>query len=176
MARLTPKGLIDCALLLVPTGRGRPPEAALRRAVSTAYYAVFCALGDEVARPYEPPLSLSIRRLVAHGSAFKALAELTRHDRPTGSDLLRWHPHAPACDPDLAEFGILFCELRASREKADYDHLWTATKRDAVDAVRRAERAIECLSTAARNAPAQVQAVCVAAIAGSDSARNRLRP
>ena len=51
MARLTAEGLLKTAQHLLPSGRGRPPEADLRRAISTAYYAVFCALGDEVAPP-----------------------------------------------------------------------------------------------------------------------------
>lgn len=175
MARLTPSGLIECAWSLVPTGRGRPAEAALRRAISTAYYAVFCALGEQVASPYGSPLNLSIRRLVAHRSAFDVLDQLTRRDPVTGSDLLQWHPQRPICHPDLAKFGRLFCELLTSREQADYDHLWTAAKRDAVDAVGSAEAAVDCLHHASRQAPAQVQAVCVAIIAGSAGTRRRLR-
>lgn len=174
MARLTPKGLIDCAQSMLPTGPGRPAEAALRRAISTAYYAVFCALGDAVAAPYTQPQSSTVRRLVLHGSAFEVLNRLTRPDPTTGAGLLRWHPQPPVCNSDLAEFGILFCELRSARELADYDHLWTVTKRDAVSAVGRARLAVKRLRSATRNAPTQVQAVCVAVIAGSN-ARQRLR-
>ena len=38
---LSPEGLLQAAEYLVPEGRGRPPAARLRRAISTVYYAAF---------------------------------------------------------------------------------------------------------------------------------------
>lgn len=174
MARLTPEGLIASARSLVPAGRGRPPEADLRRSISTAYYSAFCALGDQVASPYSAPLDMTVRRLVSHGAAYDVLNQLTRRDPGSPHDLLKWHPDLPPCDTDLAEFGSLFCVLRDAREQADYDHLWTATKRDADDAIGHADLAIDHLRTAARRSPQQVQAVCLAIIAGN-ATRKRLR-
>ena len=55
MASLSANGLIKVAKSLIPPGRGRPAEASLRRSISTAYYAVFCALGDEVGEALRPP-------------------------------------------------------------------------------------------------------------------------
>lgn len=47
---ISPDGLLDHARRLAGEGKGRPPDADLRRGVSAAYYAVFHDLTDRAAR------------------------------------------------------------------------------------------------------------------------------
>ena len=173
MARLTPKRLLRTADTLVPSGRGRPAQANLRRAISTAYYAVFCALGDQLVKPYHQELRHSIRRLLSHSAGLSVLGQLTSFDSSAGVARLRWHPGQPICDRDLLDFAKSFRILLDAREAADYDHRSIPTKRDARKALDTARLAIDQLNRAARNSPEQVQAVCVAMIA-SDRTRKRL--
>ena len=173
MARLTPKRLLRTADALVPSGQGRPAQANLRRAISTAYYAVFCALGDQLVKPYHQELRHSIRRLLSHSAGLNVLDRLTSFDSSAGVARLRWHPGQPICDCDLLDFAKSFRILLDAREAADYDHRSIPTKRDAQKALDTARLAIDQLNRAARNSPEQVQAVCVAMIA-SDRARKRL--
>lgn len=173
MARLTPKRLLRTAETLVPSGRGRPAQANLRRAISTAYYAVFCALGDQVVKPYSQDLKPSIRRLLSHSAGLAVFGQLTSFDSRAGVARLRWHPGQPICDRDLLDFAKSFSILLDAREAADYNHRSIPTKRDAQNALDIARVAIDQLDRAARNSPEQVQAVCVAMIA-SDRTRKRL--
>ena len=173
MARLTPKRLLRTAETPVPSGRGRPAQANLRRAISTAYYAVFCALGDQVVKPYHQELRHSVRRLLSHSAGLAVLGQLTSFDRLAGVARLRWHPGQPICDRDLLDFAKSFRTLLDAREAADYDHRSTPTKRDAQKSLETARLAIDQLNRAARNSPEQVQAVCVTMIA-SDRTRKRM--
>ncbi|MCY4423048.1 MAG: hypothetical protein OXC06_08270 [Acidimicrobiaceae bacterium] len=173
MTRLTADGLLRTAAVLVSESPGRPAEADLRRAVSTAYYAVFCALGEELAKAYDEPLSRSVRRLLSHSGVLEVFGRLTRADRGTSTRVLRWHPDQPVCDADLLRSADACRWLLGAREDADYDHLTSHTKQEAEKAVVRARLAISQIRRAATNSPQQVQAVCIALIA-SPASRRRL--
>lgn len=76
---INPDGLLTHARRLAGQGRGRPPEADLRRGVSAAYYAVFHDLTDRAARHLigsSPDSARNrLRRSWSHGE-FAAAAEL----------------------------------------------------------------------------------------------------
>lgn len=63
---IEPDKLLDAADRLAPPepGPGRPPYTAHRRAVSTAYYAVFHAIGARVAETVFPEADETFRRRV----------------------------------------------------------------------------------------------------------------
>lgn len=136
---------------------------------------MFCALCAEVGKPYPPPLDLVVRRLVSHSAARDVFKNLARLHKETDQWFFNWLPDRPECDPDLVLFAESFMLLLAVRERADYDHMWTPTKKDAEDAINWAEDAIGQFERAKSNAAVQVRAACVAIIADSRN-RKRMKP
>jgi len=93
-------------------GAGRPPQAALRRAVSTAYYALFQALCE-----------LSARNLVTWNAAWDAFTPIFRSvDHARARQVLyRGASHgAHPLGGEVERIGIAFRELQDAREWADY--------------------------------------------------------
>lgn len=91
------------------------------------------------------------------------------------SKSLPWITGTPGCHPELLSFAHSFADLQMARYRADYDVEYTPTKKDAIIAVQRAERAVGALAKARSVCPDQLQAVCVAVIA-TNQARRRMRP
>lgn len=133
---MNPDDLIGIARELVRRDTGRPKQASLKRAVSTAYYAVFHALAHECIvqtigwrfssdRYWETITPLY--RALDHGAA-KALCNrlLGDRDRPA----------------DLKEFARTFVELQAERIRADYDPKPSFTRTNANVSLANAETAI----------------------------------
>src|ERR1700689_4712923 len=94
---------------LATRDKGRPRQASLRRAVSTAYYAVFQALCETCAaelvgwdKPWES--FTPIFRAVEHGRAAQTLL----------------HPNL-STTPELQRLGFAFNELQSVREWAEYN-------------------------------------------------------
>jgi DNA-directed RNA polymerase subunit H (RpoH/RPB5) len=162
--------LLDLARQLCPSGPGRPSHASLRRCISTAYYAAFHALGDEVARPYRDAVRPKAHRLLDHGQASDVLDKLR-----SGNATIPWITGSPPCHQELRAFAHSFVDLQMARYRADYDVEYTPTKKDAIIAVQRAERAVDALAKARSACLDQLQAVCVAVIA-TNQARRRMRP
>lgn len=76
-AELSPEGLLEAARHLVPTGRGRPRKPRLRRAISTAFYAVFVALTLESSVHHPSGAAKkAVHRLVSHTSVRGACKDL----------------------------------------------------------------------------------------------------
>ena len=120
--------------LLVPTPpSAQPPSAAIRRAVSTAYYAAFHALVASsadalIGAPYDQ-LSreawLRIYRNTGHAHAKRQL----RQNRSRFS-------------PDAQIFADIFCHLQDERHNADYNPLSSFTVQTASNWLNSAEAAI----------------------------------
>ncbi|MGI4765004.1 MAG: hypothetical protein ACRYGP_08055 [Janthinobacterium lividum] len=118
---------------------GRPGlrQAALRRSVSTAYYAVFHALcavcSDGLVRWSRTDLVDRTYRALDHGAARRKLAVLAG---TTGSD------------PSAKRFSRLFNLLQDSRYDADYERPRVLFSRaEALLLLRDAQEAIELLET-----------------------------
>lgn len=132
---IEPDKLLDVADMLAPeqAERGRPPYAAHRRAVSTAYYAVFHAIGERVAAqsfPSADPVFLQrVRRWIGHGD-IKAVARWvgqlqgTVEGQPPPHIRALLAPAGGPSRPDVitATIAVGFLELNDKRERADYDH------------------------------------------------------
>lgn len=162
--------LLQVARTLCPAnvGPGRPPHARLRRAISTAYYALFWELTERAARPYSIGVRPAASRLIDHGSARDVCHDLTRQG------VVPWLAGQPSCHQDLRTFALDFDELQQARHIADYDHAYAVTRRDALTAIRRAERSLQALDNAQTNCPDQIEAMCVAMFA-PPKLRKRLR-
>lgn len=108
-------------LSLREVGRGRPRQASLRRAASTAYYAVFHLLAAEAAFQACPgsPRGLRerVQRALAHetmkqaANAFQA-ANLPRHVASVA--------RSPVAQ-EIVAIAASFVLLQEARHKADYD-------------------------------------------------------
>lgn len=133
---ISPGGLLDHARALAGTGKGRPPDVALRRGVSAAYYSVFHHLTDRAARHLIGSATEQdrnrIRRAWTHGELAAAADMVVDRAKAVAKA-----PHAPlakeaaaagplvdlaASDPGLVSSLKLFSELQARRHLADYDH------------------------------------------------------
>lgn len=102
-----------------------PNEAALRRAISTAYYAVFHLLAADIASqsaPATPPrLRERVLRALEHSSMKQTARDFCAEPSITDSvlkDLLR---DPAAVSPQLKSVAKAFAELQAARHEADYD-------------------------------------------------------
>ena len=107
--------LIEAAELLISGGSGRPKQAMLKRAVSTAYYALFHALaynnvdallGWGLQSPYDWEIVSPIYRAIEHGPTKTALARLPRDHAQTDA---------------FIRVASAFAELQKQRMVADYD-------------------------------------------------------
>ena len=114
MSIVNPRDLIGIARLLASGSPGQPSQTELRRAVSSAYYALFHALAQSCAD-----------MLAGTGSSVRSATAWTRVYRSLE------HGHARnQCDnqsamiefPDgIRNFGRAFIWLQGHRHKADYD-------------------------------------------------------
>jgi hypothetical protein len=130
--------LLDIAIQLARLDPGRPRQASLRRAVSTAYYAVFHALADCCAdelvgrqKPWE--FFSPIYRSLDHA---RAKAVLSGWVRKPGND--------------ISLIGQTFVELQEKRHIADYDpepRLGRVETLDLIDQARTAVARIKSLSS-----------------------------
>ena len=171
VAGLSPEGLLEVAHHLVPAGRGRPRAPRLRRAISTAYYAAFTALTQEVAHHYPGSAAqYAVRRLVSHAAARRVCADLRANSS------VPWLRGNPACHPHLLRFAEDFEFLYTRRLAADYDHDYVCTKGDATDALSSAGRATDALASAREECSEQLDIACVAAIADDRRRRHLSKP
>ena len=135
--------LIDTARLLAgQTGtslRGRPRQVMLKRAISTAYYALFHALcysnantlfGRAAGPPY-PLAWLRAYRAIEHRSASQ-----------------RMNQQAGNMSAASQNFGAAFLFLQEQRHRADYDPEARFRRSEVVNLISRAETAIQILLTA----------------------------
>lgn len=132
---IEPSKLLDAADLLAPPdpGPGRPPYTAHRRAVSTAYYALFHAITDRVADTVFPSADTAFRRRVRRWISHADTRTVARWvSQLQGTTSGKAPPHivdllAPAggsthLNADTLTIADAFLELNAKREQADYDH------------------------------------------------------
>jgi hypothetical protein len=152
---INPDGVLDHARRLAGSGRGRPPDADLRRGVSAAYYAVFHDVTDRAARHLigsSPDAERNkIRRSWSHGEIVslanmvvaRAKAIAANPTAPMTKELSEWGPlgDIAARDADLVTALRLFSELQEQRHRADYDHDARFEKLTLLTACQDAQRA-----------------------------------
>ena len=109
---MNPLDLIETARRLVQTGATPPTQADLRRAVSTAYYALFHCLATAAANLItgsgsHSPEWRQVYRALEHGKARSACQQ---------QDVMRTFPMG------IRAFAEAFVELQKARHQADYAH------------------------------------------------------
>jgi hypothetical protein len=121
-------------------GRGRPRQASLRRAVSSAYYAVFHLLAADAALQacsVSPPgLRDRVQRALTHDTMRQAANSFQATNLPTylASLLNRSIPTA------LITVARSFVRLQEERHKADYDVTYQFDRAGVQALVREAEQ------------------------------------
>ena len=129
---MRPPDLIEAARVLTESGPGRPTQARLRRAVSTAYYAMFHCLAAAAADLFigrqRTPAWHRVYRGLDHGRARSACLQ-----RQT----IREYP------AEIRKFAEVFVALQKARQQADYAlDTETYRKSDVLGYVAAAELAI----------------------------------
>ena len=131
---IEPSELLDTCRKLVPQSADPPPtQADLRRAISTAYYAVFHTLAASNAELIagQPQSSIStyawerVYRRLDHGRAQNNLRAVLNLLSPPG-----------------AFFARTFIELQGMRQEADYDPNFSITRTRTLNTIAEAETAI----------------------------------
>ncbi|HVO55906.1 MAG TPA: hypothetical protein VMT37_15965 [Solirubrobacterales bacterium] len=132
---IEPGKLLETADRLVPAhpGRGRPAYTDHRRALSTAYYAVFHAITDRVTKAAfteaDTAFQRKVQRWIKHGdirmvSVWVGQMEGTIKGGPPQhiEALLRPGEGVIHIDADTLSIAEGFLDLNEVREQADYDH------------------------------------------------------
>ena len=123
-------------------GRTKPSQANLRRAVSSAYYALFHCLARSgtdllvggAGAERSKPAWRQVYRALDHGTAKAACGDgrlLSRFPKP------------------IEDFGNVFLTLQKKRHSADYDPFVRLTRSDVLQDIATAEQAIRGFSAAA---------------------------
>lgn len=133
--------MIVTARKLANASPKRPRQAELRRAVSTAYYALFHVLAREAAdllvgvgaeRPDKA--WAQVYRSLQHGDAKNACTQVEN---------LKFSGH-------IVDLAKAFIALQELRHRADYDPEYRLQRADAITAIELAESAVERLKAASR--------------------------
>ena len=133
--------LVAAARALLDAGRSRTDDAHLRRAESTAYYAMFHCLArvcaDRLATSRGAPLRFRTRQNV-----YRALLHNRARQRCRDERLLAAYPAV------IREFARGFVRLQTRRQSADYDPTVVVENSDARRHVEHAARLIRAFENA----------------------------
>ena len=112
--------LLDQAQQLARWDPRRPKQVNLRRAVSSAYYALFHLLSSGTSALYaiEPDLAARINRTLNHGDMKKSSTMIGNDKLPRAVQSPRGSYTTPA---DLKTVANTFVKLQEARHEADYD-------------------------------------------------------
>jgi len=128
---IDPDTLLNQSKALVSSGAGRPIENDLRRAVSSAYYAVFhettlcCARHILGACELRTSPCHQLRRKYPHGTISEVCVEITtgQQDRVP----VEFRPLL-CSSSDVMDYSDGFPDLMKARHNADYDHAFSFKK------------------------------------------------
>lgn len=133
----------------------RPKQASLRRAVSTAYYALFHLLADAASRELvsgqgQDALRQSVARALKHSdmkAGCQALANWNQRNPPR--PLAAMLPNGPSAEAETT--AAAFVELQQARHEADYDLSRRFTRSDVLALLSVAEGAFTAFRRLDRN-------------------------
>ena len=106
---MNPHGLMEVARALVESGHAPPTQARLRRAVSTAYYAMFHCLAAAAA-----DLFIGTVRSPAWHRTYRALEHGRARSACQQGQMMREFPE------EIRDFAEAFTALQKARQEADY--------------------------------------------------------
>lgn len=140
--------LLEQAEHLAAREKRRPKQASLRRAVSTAYYALFHLLIDEVSTLVMPdgrlPSSRSqVGRTFGHAEMKRVCNAFSAPPAKAKDELDRLVQATNAPPPDLIAVASAFVSLQEMRHQADYDTAKRYSRREVEASVRTARDAFD---------------------------------
>lgn len=136
-ATLQPHDLLKTAKDLVRVRSGKPRQSNLRRAVSTAYYAVFHCLAKNCANLLIGTASAS-RSKPAWKQVYRALEHgQTKKNCTSEQQILSRFPR------DIQDFANIFVDLQLKRHSADYDPEKTFYKSEVIQDIANVEDVIK---------------------------------
>lgn len=138
------KDLLDQAKHLAKREPKRPKQASLRRAVSSAYYALFHRLIDAGSRfvvhgSHRTALRHAVTRAFDHGEMKKAANSFAGGKLPK---VLKGAVSGTV-PPELKRVCEAFVDLQQARHEADYDRARGFTRNEVLDLVGMAEQAFQ---------------------------------
>jgi len=138
-----------------------PPaeQANLRRAVSSAYYALFHLLAWEASALYaaEPGMAARINRTHNHGEMKKASSMIANDKLPKAVQPSGRGYTTPL---DLKSVANAFVRLQQARHEADYDLSRRFRRQEALDFVESARQAFDAWERVRRTDDARVYMAC----------------
>ena len=153
MSVLDPDHLLDQAEMLIASTGGTARQVDLRRAISSAYYALFHAVATEAADDFvgrthrQTPRYRLVYRSIEHKSLLRLCEDIVKTKLPE-----RYADYEPSggFGPDLQALADAFVDLQEKRHLADYDPLFRVTKLEAVLAVETGRTALARFKNANR--------------------------
>jgi hypothetical protein len=151
---IEPKQLLEVARLLSsPPTRGAPVQGKLRRAISSAYYALFhhlvqAATAEFVGANRKLPSFGIVYRSFEHAQMRKTCGQVLQ---PNLSPELKKAVGLAVFGPDLRRCATFFVELQQQRHEADYDPMVKISLSDTKSAVTKAASAIAAFDGAPAN-------------------------
>jgi hypothetical protein len=137
------RDLLDVAREIALIDGNRPRQAALRRAVSTAYYGIFHLLVGEARKVTGPAAPAGLRRQIARAFTHATMKQVCaafatgrKQNLPRSIQSLIVMP----MEDELVEIADLFVELQELRHSADYDLTARFARLDVLRLIRRARR------------------------------------
>jgi len=138
-----PDDLLVLAQDIAQLDARKPRQVCLRRAVSTAYYALFHRLIEDAARflisgDHRRPLREALGRTFDHtGMKNASRGFAAMHPPPRIARLLAGKP----IQPELATVASTFARLQQARHEADYDPARRFTRRETLSLIDETEQA-----------------------------------
>jgi len=141
--------LLQLARFLANREPKHPRQVSLRRALSTAYYALFHALIAEASSVLAPPLPGNLRpqigRVFAHADMKTVCAGFSQGKIASLSNTTR-ALITPPIRQELSSVALAFVDLYDSRHSADYDTLATPfSKTDVMTKMQEVEQSFKRL-------------------------------
>ena len=135
--------LLEQAKHLASRERTKPKQASLRRALSTAYYALFHFLISEATLNWKRPDQRSLlARMFEHGKMRSASERQRAVSRSFLNSALHSAPQI-YCERHLLHVAEAFLDAQQQRHRADYDNSVQWTRTDVKARIKEIERAFE---------------------------------
>ncbi len=133
--------LLEQARHLASREPRRPRQASLRRAVSSAYYALFHLLAAEGARRFSPSRPPGLKTRVQRAFAHRSMQEVCRQFAAGSPSAATAQFLTGPLAPQLRQVAGAFAELQDARHEADYDLATAFARIDVLQKVDVAEQA-----------------------------------
>ena len=147
----------------VNTGAGRPLQEELKRAVSTAYYALFLHLCDATANLMLGTLRPDPGRRAAWQRMYRILQHGATRNKCQNRNEVRQFSSG------IREFSETLLKAQDARHDADYDPFSKYTRQDVLDIITEARDAVEAFDAT----PRQERLHFIAYLLASDRTRRR---